>query len=341
MEKEVKGFDLHIIDRMNKIPGGFMLVPLILAVIINSVCPQLFRIGGVTTALFVNGGNTLMAVYLITCGSMINIRQVGMSLYKGIVLVALKFFIGVGIGMLVGAVFGSAGIFGITPMIAIAAFTNSNSSLFVVMAGRYGKSSDTGAISVLCLKDGPFLTLVAMGATGLGSFGIKNFAAILFPIFIGFVWGNVDEKFRTMCKQSQTIIIFFMIFAIASSLTLTTLVQAGIIGIVLGIISALLGFVYFVLYNLFLPKKERNAVGASIGTTAVNAAMTPTAVASADPSYAPQVESATSMISAAAAVSLLICPFITTMCDNYMRKRKLGIYSAEAQEQEEEQAVTL
>ena len=338
---EKKNFDLHIIYNMNKIPGGFMLVPLILAVIINSIWPGFFRIGGVTTALFVNGGSCMMAVYLITCGSMINVRQVGMSLYKGIVLTVMKLLVGVACGMLLKALFGPAGILGITPMIVIAAVTNSNSSLFVILSGKYGGSSDPGAISVLCLNDGPFFTLVALGATGLGSFDVKNFAAILIPLFIGFIWGNVDEKFRELCKTSQTLITFFMIFSIAADLTVSTLISAGLVGLLLGFGSALLGFLFFFVFNIFMPKKERSAVGAAIGTTAVNAAMTPAAIASADSTFAPQVDAATAMISTAAAVTLLLCPFITTFCDNYMKKHKKGIYSAGGYAEVKEEAAVI
>lgn len=79
--------------------------------------------------------------------------------------------------------------------------------------------------------------------------------------------------------------------------------------------------------NLFLPKKKRNAIGAAIGTTAGNAAMTPAAVAATDPSYAPGVDAATAMISTASLITLLLCPFITAFCDNLMRRKKLGIYS--------------
>lgn len=83
---EEKQFDLHIIERLNKIPGGFLLAPLIIAVALNTFVPQFFQIGGITTALFIDGGNCMMAVFLICCGSMINVKQVGVPLYKGCVL---------------------------------------------------------------------------------------------------------------------------------------------------------------------------------------------------------------------------------------------------------------
>lgn len=323
------GFDLHIIDRLNKIPGGFLLAPLIIAVIVNSFFPGFFQIGGITTALFIDGGNCMMAVFLICCGSMINVKQVGMPLYKGVTLTGIKLITGILLGMLLKAVFGPAGILGITPMIVIASITNSNGSLYIILSGQYGDSTDSGAISILCLNDGPFFTLIALGATGLASFDVNTLIAVLIPLLIGFVWGNCDSTFKNICKSAQPLITFFMIFPIASRLTIGTLLSAGVIGVILGLFSALLGFVFFFLFNLLLPRKERNAMGAAIGTTAGNAAMTPAAVAAADPSYAPGVDAATAMISTAAMITLLLCPFITAFCDSLMKKHKAGIYSPE------------
>ena len=67
----------------------------------------------------------MMAVFLICCGSMINVKQVGMPLYKVSLLMGMKLLVGILLGMLLKAVFGTAGILGITPMIIIAAITNS------------------------------------------------------------------------------------------------------------------------------------------------------------------------------------------------------------------------
>lgn len=214
-------------------------------------------------------------------------------------------------------------------MIIIAAITNSNGSLYIILSGQFGDASDAGAISILCLNDGPFFTLVALGATGLAAFNIQSLMAVLIPLLIGFAWGNCDSTFRKICKSAQPLITFFMIFPIASRLTIGTLVSSGIIGVLLGLISAALGFLFFFLFNLLLPKKERNAMGAAIGTTAGNAAMTPAAVAAVDSTYAQSVDSATAMISTAALITLLLCPFITSFCDGIMRKYKLGIYSPE------------
>lgn len=323
------GRDLDILNKMKKMPGGLVIIPLVIAVIIATFFPQAFQIGGYVTALFYNGNAAMMGLFLIVCGSSINIRQVGMPLYKGITLTGMKFLLGVILGLAVGKIFGPAGFLGITPFVFIAAITNSNGSLYISLSSQFGNATDTGAISVLSLNDGPFFTLVALGATGLASIPFMSLVATLVPILIGFIWGNVDKEFRKACATAQPIITFFMTISIGSKTDISTIITAGASGIILGLISALTAVIFFMVFNLILPKRERNAMGAAIGTTALNSAMTPAAVAEADPTMAQYVDSATAQCATASIITLFLCPFIVAFFDNYMRKRKLGIYSPE------------
>lgn len=271
----------------------------------------------------------MMGFFLIICGSMINIKQVGMPLYKGVIMTGTKFVLGCILGVVVGKVCGPAGFLGIAPFVLIAAITNSNGSLYISLSSQFGNATDTGAISILSMNDGPFFTLVALGATGLASIPIMSLVAVLVPLLIGFIWGNIDAGFRKACKAAQPIVTFFMTISIGAKSSVWTIVQAGVSGIVLGLISAATAFIFFFVINLLLPKKERNAMGAAIGTTALNSAMTPAAVAEADPSYANVVDMATVQCSTASIITLFLCPFITAALDNYMMKHQKGIYSPE------------
>ncbi|MDU8924903.1 2-keto-3-deoxygluconate permease [Pasteurellaceae bacterium LIM206] len=321
--------DLGLMDKMMKIPGGLVIIPLLLAVAIKTFFPAFFEIGGFTSGLFKNGQPALMGLFLILCGSSINVRQVGMPLYKGVILTGIKFFLGIGIGLAVGYYFGPEGIWGLSPIVLIAAITNSNSSLYISLSSQFGNSTDTGAISILSLNDGPFFTLIALGASGLANIPFMAVVATLIPLLIGFIWGNLDSTFRTLCGKAQPIVIFIMTIAIGSGTDVNTILVAGASGIILGIISTLTAVVFFYVFNIFLPKKERNAMGAAIGTTALNSAMTPAAVADADPTYAPYVPMATAQCATASIITLFLCPFIVAFFDRQMRKNKLGIYSDE------------
>ena len=325
--KETK--DLDLLERMKKIPGGLVIIPLVLAVLIATFFPQAYQIGGYVTALFYDGNSAMMGFFLIVCGSAINIKQVGMPLYKGVTLTAVKFVVGVALGLAVGALCGPAGFLGITPFVWIAAITNSNSSLYISLSSQFGNATDTGAISILSLNDGPFFTLVALGATGLASIPLNSLIATLVPLLIGFIWGNLDAGFRKACATAQPIVTFFMTISIGAKTDIKTIITAGAAGIILGLISAALAVVFFFIFNLLLPRKERNAMGAAIGTTALNSAMTPAAVAEADPSMAQYTDMATAQCATASIVTLFLCPFIVAFFDKLMQKRQVGIYSSE------------
>ncbi|MDY2662933.1 MAG: 2-keto-3-deoxygluconate permease [Bariatricus massiliensis] len=327
VQKEQKDFD--ILNKMKNLPGGLVIIPLVIAVIIATFAPQAFQIGGYVTALFYEGNSCMMGFFLIVCGSMINIKQVGMPLYKGVVMTGSKFLLGVILGLLVGKICGPDGFLGITPFVMIAAITNSNGSLYISLSSQFGNATDTGAISILSLNDGPFFTLVALGATGLASIPFKSLIATIIPLLIGFIWGNLDKGFRDACKSAQPIVTFFMTISIGAKTDISTIVKAGASGIVLGLISAATAVIFFFVINILLPKKERNAMGAAVGTTALNSAMTPAAVAEADPSMAQYTSMATAQCATASIITLFLCPFITAAFDKYMQKKQKGIYSPE------------
>jgi len=328
-ETTKKATDLDILAKMKALPGGLVIIPLIIAVLLATFVPQVFQIGGYVTALFYEGNACMMGFFLIVCGSTINIKQVGMPLYKGVTYTAVKFLLGVALGLIVSKICGPSGFLGITPFVFIAAITNSNGSLYISLSSQFGNATDTGAISILSLNDGPFFTLVALGATGLASIPLSSLIATLVPLLIGFIWGNLDAGFRKACATAQPIVTFFMTISIGAKTNIKTIVTAGAAGIVLGLISAATAVIFFFVCNLLLPKKERNAMGAAIGTTALNSAMTPAAVAEADPSMAGYVDMATAQCATASIITLFLCPFITAFFDKHMQRKQKGIYSPE------------
>ena len=83
--------DYPILEKMKNLPGGLVIIPLVIAVVIATFIPQFFQIGGYVTALFYEGNACMMGFFLIVCGSMIDVKQVGLPLYKGVVITGVKF----------------------------------------------------------------------------------------------------------------------------------------------------------------------------------------------------------------------------------------------------------
>ncbi|ACS85939.1 2-keto-3-deoxygluconate permease [Musicola paradisiaca] len=310
--------NINLFDKMNKFPGGLIIIPLILAILINTFFPSMLKIGGPTTALFKAGSSAMMGIFLLICGASINIRQAGLPLYKGAVLLMLKFAAGALAVWIMGAMFGPAGFVGISTLALVACITSSNSSLYIALCSNYGDASDAGAISVFCIKDGPFVTMVVLGVSGLANIPFEALLSMLVPLLVGMMWGNIDEKFKQLCAASQPLIIIIMSFAIGANSSMNTVFSAGLSGILLGGISALTAIVFYFLYNLFLKKKT--ALGAALGTTAASSALTPAMVAQADPTLQAFVDAATAQLATASIITMLTAPVLVAWFDKRLRK---------------------
>lgn len=316
-----------IYDTINKIPGGMMVVPLLLGMLFNTFFPGALNIGSFTTAFYKTGALTLIALLFFCSGAQINLKTAGVAVYKGVVLNTSKVFFGLIIGVTFAKVAGpEAAFLGVTPLAMISAMSNSNGGLYTALASKYGDEADVGAIAIISSNDGPFFEMMFMGIAGVAAIPIISLVAVIVPIIAGMILGNLDEKFRDFLKPGMFIAIFTFSFPLGAGLSLQTLVEAGIPGILLGLMTLIVTGVpsYFV-YRLLIPKKMRrtSAVGAAVGTTAGNAIATPAAIAAVDPTWLPYAERATVQVAAAIVVTAILVPFLVDFFYKYELKRGL------------------
>ena len=155
------------------------------------------------------------------------------------------------------------------------------------------------------MSDIPFLTLLAT----------------ILPIIIGIVWGNFDKEFKSLCDKALPLVIIFLSFVLGSGMSFVTVMQAGVSGVILGLIVLIFsGLLVNVLYCLILRRKT--AVGAGAGTAAGNSVATPAAIAQADPSFAPYADVATAQCSAACVMTAILCPLMVAYLDKRIKKKE-------------------
>lgn len=298
-----------------------MIVPLLLGAIINTFFPFVWKTfdGTFTTYLWKGGAMPLLAAFLFCNGATIDVKQAGKTVEKGIALTLVKVLVGMGIGIVVSLIFGKDGLLGLAPIAIIAAIANSNSGLYAALCGEYGDATDVGAVSILSVNDGPFFTLLALGAAGY-AVPINTLIGCIIPIVVGCVLGNLDPEIRKFCAPGATLLIPFFAFPLGAGLTLTSILTAGPSGILLGVVSTLsTGLAGYLVYRLL--KFEHPEVGAAIGTTAGNAASTPAAVAAAGVISAAVSDAATVQISAAIITTAILCPILVTYLHNLEKKK--------------------
>lgn len=312
---------MKILATMKRFPAGVMVIPLLVGCLVNTFVPQVLTIGSFTTGLFKSGVPTLIGLFLFCSGATIDVKMAGTTVYKGVLLTALKFFTGFGLGLLLNKFFGPAGILGLTPLAIIGAVTNSNGVIYATLASQFGDESDVGATSILALNDGPFFTMIALGAAGLGTFPITDILASMIPMILGFIVGNLDHEWRKILATGMILLPPFNGFALGAGMNFKNIISAGPSGVFLGVITLFFtGILTFIIYSFI--RRKPDPMGAAIGTTAGVATTTPTAVAMSDPSFAPYVETATAQTAAAVVITAVFCPLLVSFLSKYSEKWK-------------------
>ncbi|EDR2912678.1 2-keto-3-deoxygluconate permease 1 [Salmonella enterica subsp. enterica serovar Oranienburg] len=289
---------MNIKKAIERVPGGMMVVPLVIGAVINTFAPQALDIGGFTTALFKNGAAPLIGAFLLCMGAGISVKAAPQALLQGGTITLTKLLVAIGIGLGVEHLFGAEGIFGLSGVAIIAAMSNSNGGLYAALVGEFGNERDVGAISILSLNDGPFFTMIALGAAGMANIPIMALVAVLVPLVVGMILGNLDPHMRDFLTKGGPLLIPFFAFALGAGINLEMLLQGGLAGILLGVLTTFVG--------------GTGIAGAAASSTAGNAVATPLAIAQADPSLAEVAAAAAPLIAASVITTAILTPVLTS-----------------------------
>jgi len=302
---------MKILKTVQKVPGGLMVIPLFLGAVINLLFPQLLNIGGMTTATFKSGAGSFIGASLLCVGSQITITKIGEPLKRGFVLLAAKFLAGFVSTLVVAKIWGPDGIIGLTPLMLLAAVTNSNGGMYLGLMSQFGDENDLGAQSLLGINDGPFLTLIGMGLAGLASFDAVALLASVGPLIVGIILGNLDKDIRKFLEPGILFTLPFLAFCLGTGLNLKNIVSGGATGILLGIAVVILSALFILPADRFILRRPGYAAFA-LCTTAGNAVAVPAIIAQIDPSLAGQVDTATAAVATAVIVTAIIAPVVTS-----------------------------
>lgn len=299
-----------IMKFMKKIPAGMMIVPLLLGCLINTFFPDALKIGGVTTALFSKAGSsTALGMLLFCMGTKLQLKEMPSVIKRGGILLLSKFAIAAALGITVGKIFGPQGFWGLSILAIIIAVSNSNGSIYFALMTEYGDEKDCACMPILAINDGPFLTLIALGASGLANIPIKALLAAIIPIVVGMILGNIDKSFKDFFGAASGILIPFNGFSLGAGISLIDVIKGGPTGILLAFLTVFVGGGFIVLCDKFITRRPGYA-GWAAATTAGSAVAVPAMVGSAVPALQPFVSTATVQVAASTVLSAIMVPFI-------------------------------
>jgi 2-keto-3-deoxygluconate permease len=305
---------LKIKATIERLPGGMMIVPLLLGCAIANLAPGAPKFFGSFTGALFTGALPILAVFYVCMGATISFENTPYVLKKGGVLLGAKIICGIVAGLVLGRCLGEkpveSGFFaGISTLAVVAAINDTNGGLYMALMAQYGKPRDVGAYAVMSIESGPFLTMLTLGAAGLSAFPWQALLGAVLPLAVGMALGNLDRDLREFFGRAVPVLIPFFAFALGAGIDIRHVWESGLLGIALGLgVVACSGVVLFFADRLI---GGTGVAGLAAAATAGNAAAVPMLVAAANPAYNEAAKQATVLVSASVVVTAIVVPFVT------------------------------
>jgi 2-keto-3-deoxygluconate permease len=310
---------MKIMKAVNSVPGGMMVVPLFLGMILNTLAPNLLKIGGFTEALTNKGFATVLGMYLFIIGTKMTLKAAPVMLKRGFGILFAKVGIASLIAIVVAKYF-DADVWGLSALAILAAMNDTNGGMFLALTSSMGDENDAGTYVPQSIETGPFLTMLILVGAGLANIPWLIMLSVVLPIALGALLGNLDEDLRAFFGKHEPVIIPFMAFMLGQGINLKAVVAAGMQGIVLGLAVLVITGIVCIAIDIWLGGS--GIAGAAASSTAGNAAGTPSAVGLADPAYALIAPVATIQVTASVIITAILTPLLTSWMYKRVHKKR-------------------
>src|ERR1041384_1245929 len=129
---------MHIKQSIEKVPGGMMVVPLLLGAAINTFFPNLGKTLGSFTNAWMTGSLPILSVFFVCVGATISLKATPYILKKGGVLLATKVLCGLCAGLvaarlLPAGMVGSGFFAGLSALAIVASLNDTNGGLYMAL----------------------------------------------------------------------------------------------------------------------------------------------------------------------------------------------------------------
>ncbi len=304
-----------MVKKLQKLPAGLFLVPMIISMIVNTIAPDLMRTGGMVQSLFSGEGvGFIVAALTFYSGTNLNIKRLIRILKRHGVILLVKGIVSVIVSLLYIRFFGPEGIFGISALAFVVAICSTNPAVYMSIVDIYGTEDDASAYGLIGLFSIPLFpvfvfSMVAGSATGAGMDWTPVITTLI-PLAAGMVLGNLDTEFANVFAPGVGALLPLLGWNLGQGMDLIEALQSGVSGILLTVIFMLLNYYLFIIdYKLM---KNDGVVGFSLWNVAGASTSTPAIVGALYPVLAGSyISAATSQILLACVITSIITPIAT------------------------------
>lgn len=302
---------MKLLNKIDRIPGGIILVPMLCTALINTVFPEALQVGGITTKLFsVYGTQVFIGALLFLAGAQFRVRDVPKALCRGGILLLGKVIIAVCLTVCFLRLFGQSGVLGISALAFCIAMLSLNPGTFLAVASEHGDSIDPPGFGLYNLVVVPAVPAVVLGVLDGAAFDYMGIVTTLVPFLLGMLLGNLDEDLRKLFAGATRPMLFFAGCDFGAAVNLLDAVRSGLSGLVLsGIYILCCGFGLLLVDRKLL--RQPGYASASLSCIAGASVSMPPLVAEVLPQYAPYVESATAQIACGVVLTTVFSCFFT------------------------------
>jgi 2-keto-3-deoxygluconate permease len=299
------------------IPGGIMVIPLLLAMALYTFFPTVFEIGQLTSALFQDGTLTLLGLLFFLVGTQFQFAE-GLKVWtNGLILLAYKLFLGIFLYLFIYYFYGLEGVAGITPVVLLIALTQPNIAMFVAITLQFGRPYHLKLLPLLTLMVSPLIIMLVLEMDGRIQASLTDYVSILIPFILGAVVGFFfQERIKAFSKLIPMVIPFFA-FSVGAKIHLSVFLQSGFTGILLTLLVLGSGVGGFFLLRLFA--FDNATSGIAIGSTASMSIVVLPLLSTMDDRYSPLVPAITSQLITVTVLSCIFCPMIAKYLQRFQR----------------------
>lgn len=307
---------MNILNNVKKVPGGLMLIPMLITAGINTFFPDALNIGSATTALFKSGTMVTVGMILFTAGTQLKLVNLPKAFARGGVFVVIRTIICAVSCVVLKNTVGFEGFLGISLLAFVIAMSSCNPGVYAALMQQYGDPVDMAAIGIVNIIAVPQFALIIL--TIFFSDGVSDINPLtivlgtVIPFIIGLILANLDDNIREMFAPATPIILVFMGCCFGSSINLVDAVKGGLSGILLGVLFIGISLIIMLPIDKFVLKRPGYAAAAftCIGGISIG---TPAVISDVLPQFAPYVPAATGQLAFAAIICAILTPILTRM----------------------------